>query len=371
MIDVDEIRRAHISAHGLKGADDVRTFYYDETNNLKKLRVREYGFNVSEPGVFVLGGVAHTGDRKPLDVQTLRQKLRIQPSAQEIKLKHLAKGDFLIALESKKLTTFLEWAQRSDLTLHYHALDPIYWSIVDIIDSILFGANEVQLFQHHLLLKADLARVLRRDLSTVADIFLRFDYPSIAAERRKEFLDEVLRLLEHNQHSLPEFNYMMLKGVLQMGRGLQSLEFIEGFTPHELIETFSIFYLTRLAVFKTSRHILDMEDTIRDEIEELQPRSEGAPLNNYSFVDSKSDVGVQISDILVGLLGKMYSYFATTPLSQIESDRVSLSSQSRRNADLLREMIDSSHAASIALINHVMSVHDVAKMNAFLNIEQT
>src|SRR5205823_640938 len=120
-----------------------------------------------------------------------------------------------------------------------------------------------------------------------------------APENRKPFLTEFIRMLERRDDVLPEFSSMMLKGMLQAGCDLPSLDFIEGFTPHLLIESFSGFYLTRIAVFKYSTHILDMEDSIHDQLEAMPLVSGGKPFRNYRFADSKSEPGIQVSDIIV------------------------------------------------------------------------
>lgn len=366
MIDIDEIRDAHIEAYGLSKADAPYTLYHDETNNIKKLRLNAQGLNVAEPSIFVLGGVVHSGAPRPLDIQPLRNGMRIQKSADEIKLKHVAKGEFLDLLQSDKLTTFLQWISDSGLFVHYHALDPLYWSLVDIMDSILYQLGEPRLTEWHAALKADLATLLRADLPATTEIFFRYNYPNLAPEGRRAFLDELLGLLDRSHGVLPEFNAIMLKGMLQAGRSLPSLDFIEGFTPHLLIETFSLFYLTRIAIFKNSSHILDMEDSIRDEMQAMQPSSNGVLVKHYVFTDSKSEPGIQVSDIVVGLIGKMHKYFVKTPRNEVVATRAALSGASLKNVELLRDLIDASHKENVAFLHHVASIGDVEKMNVFL-----
>ena len=366
VIDIDEMRDAHIEMYGLSKANSVYTFYHDETNNIKKLRLDADGLNVAEPAIFVLGGIAHLGAPRPLDIQPLRDAMRIQKSTAEIKLKHVAKGNFLDLLKSNKLSIFLKWISDSNLVIQYHALDPLYWSLVDIIDSILYKLGERRLVEVHAFLKADLVTLLRANLSATAHILHRYNYPDLATQNRKLFLDELLVLLERSDDVLPEFNMMMLKGMLQAGRNLTGLDFIEGNTPHVLIENFGIFYLTRIAVFKYSAHILDMEDSIRDEIEKMKPSSDGVAVTHYRFADSKSEPGIQVSDIVVGLVGKMHSYFVQTPSYEVAETRASLSGTSLKNAELLRDLVDASHDANIAFLNHVSSINDIDKMNVFL-----
>lgn len=366
MIDIDEIRDAHITLYGLSKADAIYTFYHDETNNIRKLSLDVQGLNVAEPAIFVLGGVVHEGAPRPLDIQSLRNAMRIQRSADEIKLKHVAKGDFLGLLKSENLTIFLKWLSDSGLVVHYHALDPLYWSLIDIIDSILYGLGEPRLIERHAVLKADLVTLLRANLPATTSILVRYNYPDIAPEKRKLFLDELIGLLERSDGILPAFNATMLKGMLQAGRNLPILEFIEGFEPKILIESFASFYLARIAIFKNSVHILDMEDSIRGEIEAMNPSSNGIPVAHYRFADSKSEAGIQVSDIVVGLIGKMHSYCAWTPRDEIRETRALLNGTSLKNAMLLRDLIDASHDANIAFLNHVSSISDIDKMNLFL-----
>ncbi len=297
--------------------------------------------------------------------------MRIQRSADELKLKHVANGDFLELLTSDKLTTFLQWISDNSLFVHYHAVDPLFWSFVDIMDSILYKLGEPRLIGLHIQLKADLAALLRANLPETTSVFYRYRYPDLAPENRKPFLNELISILEQTDDVLPEFNSVMLKGMLQAARNLPSLDFIEGFTPHLLIENFTIFYLKRIALFKHSSHILDMEDSIHDDLESMTLVSGGQPVKNYRFADSQSEPGIQISDIVVGLIGKMYSYFAGTTRDEVFAARASLIGNNLKNAELLRDIIDASHEANIAFLDHVTSANEIDKMNLFLRTRES
>jgi hypothetical protein len=350
--------------YGLTKVDKSYTFYHDETNNIRKLHIAAQGLNVAELKVFVLGGVVHEGAPRPIDIQSLRAAMRIQKTASEIKLAHVAKGNFLDLLRSTKLTTFLRWITENGLMIHYHDLDPLYWSIVDIVDSILLGNPE--LFGFHAALKSDLAEVLRSDLPATIGLFHHYGYPGLAPESRKPFLNELIALLEHNSGVLPEFNTTMLKGVLQMGRGLDGLEFIEGYPPNMLIDDFSTFYMGRIAIFKHATHVLDMEESIQEHFLKTPLTSGGEPVTHFRFADSKAENGIQLADIVVGVLGKMHSYFTETPRDEVAADRAELTGTSLTNSELLRDLISTSHDANIAFLHHVASLHDRDKLDLFL-----
>ncbi len=366
MLDIDNLRNPQIRLHGLVKADNRYTFYHDETNNIRKLYVGTQGLNVDTLKVFVLGGIVNEGVPHLIDIQSLRKALRIQKTAEEIKLKHVAKGEFLELLRSPQLTTFLRWIIDNRLMIHYHDIDPLYWSIVDIIDSILSGLGNSRWIPLHMQLKADLTAILRTHLPSTVSIFYRYGYPGITPENRKPLLNDIIALIENDRTTLPIFNACVLKGVLAAGRGLDCLDFIEGNAPNKLIDDFSIYYLNRLAVFKYSTHILDMEESIRGHFLKTPLTKDGKPVTHYRFADSKTEAGIQLSDIVVGVMGKMHSYFTETSSDDIASARTSLTGTSLQNAELLRDLIDASDAANIAFLHHVASAQDINKLNIFL-----
>lgn len=91
-MDVKELREIIIQRNSLQNTDKVYTFYYDETNNIRKLYLKGSGFNVNKTDNFILAGILHEGLSSGSDFSNLFQMLNIQKSAHELKLKHIAKG---------------------------------------------------------------------------------------------------------------------------------------------------------------------------------------------------------------------------------------------------------------------------------------
>jgi hypothetical protein len=364
-IDIDEIRAMDIALNGLTRADLRYTFYHDETNNIKKLHIDGGALNIAEVKVFVLGGIVHRGEPTAIDLASLRKHLRIQDSAREIKLRHLARGDFLEVLSSGKLTVFLRWLVQNNVFVHYSELDPLFWSFVDIVDSILHARTDLAR-QDPMILKSDLTELLRADLPATVQLFDKYGYPSIAGPDRRAFVEGLLDIVEDHEDLVDHFNYMMLKGVLQAGRNATELAFIEGNVRHLLIEEFASLYRHRLVLFKNSTHVLDEEDTVRDALEAVPLESARAPFKNWRFADSESEPGIQLSDIVAGLLGKMHSYFTENTPEDVYEMREGLSGVSLANALLLRDLIAASNAENIAFQHHVASGYDRLKADMFL-----
>ena len=203
---------------------------------------------------------------------------------------------------------FLDWLSASGALAHYQVLDPLYWSLVDVVDSINTEDGNAQLMMVAPLLKNDLCTLLRDDVDGIAEMLGRYSYPDVGPSQRSAFVAELRDLLKARSNLLPAFNYQMLKGLLEIAAKLNSLPYLEDETPNILIDGFAAFYLHRLALFKNSTHILDSEKTIETYLASLDLRDDAAPLRHFEFVDSRATPWVQLSDTLVGLLGKLFSY---------------------------------------------------------------
>jgi hypothetical protein len=355
-----------VAAYGLVNVDDEYTLYYDETNNIRRLHVRANGFNISEPAIFVLGGIGHLGRPKPLDVSGLKAAVRLQSTAVELKLEHLAKGGFLDVLGSHKLGTYLDWLWAENLLIHYQMLDPLYWSTVDIVDSILTDESVSHMQVYHSVLKNDLFEVMRSDQQSIADFYYRYDYPNVGPLRRAAFITELREWTQARRDILPDFNFQMLKGVLDIGARIATLTYLEDEQPNTLIDSFVMFFVERFSMFKNATHILDVERFIQRRLAEIPLLDNGAPLANYRFVDSKAEPGVQVSDPLVGLLGKFLTYITRADGVTLRRDRSALNAMQRANLARLNGLMDRANAQSPALLHSVLSMTDIRRSGQFL-----
>ena len=350
----------------LRDVERPSTFYYDETNNVRKLKLNARGFNAKEVKVFVLGGIVHEGDPRDLDLPGLRSAMRIQQNVKELKFHHVAKGTFPEILRSKSLRTFLTWLNEAKLIIHYHETDPVYWSIVDIVDSILHGVGDPSLYRAHEIIKSDLTQSLRAEISATTDLFHRLNYPEIDPSRKTEFLTGLLDIVHRNTRGLDALNVELLKRILIRGVMLDSLAFLEGNTPQLLIDSFATFYAARIAMFSRSTHILDAEGTIQKHIAGMQLKKDGLPATHFRFTDSGMEPGIQISDIVVGQLAKMHTFLTQNSLEEVLAFRRGASGTSLENLKLIRDCISKSDAENPAFLHHVAALADREKVDALL-----
>lgn len=104
--DINEMRKC-IEILPSKELFDIKgTFYYDETDNVRKYYLKETGLNEQIDKHFVLGGAYLEEGCTTPDVEGLKAKLNIATDLEELKSKHLYKGDFLKVLDNKTYTYF-------------------------------------------------------------------------------------------------------------------------------------------------------------------------------------------------------------------------------------------------------------------------
>ena len=358
-IDANMLREPDIQVHGLQKFDDVYTFYYDETSNVRRLYIRDGTLNAPDVGCFALGGIAHRGAKRPLDLSALRSELRLQANITDIKFKHIAKGEFPDALRSRKLVTLFEWLSDQELLAHFFVMDPIYWAAVDIIDGVLMECGEPNLFAVHMPLKNDLYAALRLDRHSTIKLIGRFTLQDRAADGIKPLLSELIRIIEQCRDVLSDFNARMLIGVLKMGLRIDELSIRQDEISHVLIDRFGEFYAKRVCLFKNATHIFDAEDQVQSYFAKFSFVDGSEPLENFAFVPSEDEPGVQISDVCIGLIGRFYSFLNQWSADEIAEWSMNLTPIQEQNLLDFVALMDRSTEENEAFAHYVLSLEDL------------
>src|SRR6187402_2306162 len=99
VLQAEEFRRAYPPIHGLNGAYQI---FYDETNNAGHVMLSSKGFPSEADRTFVLGGIALNPGQTIETIDALRQSIKLQSNAGELKFRHVAHGDYEEVLSSQK-----------------------------------------------------------------------------------------------------------------------------------------------------------------------------------------------------------------------------------------------------------------------------
>ena len=206
---------------------------------------------------------------------------------------------------------------KKEIKVHFQCVDPLYFSLVDIIDSIL-PESYPQLIPDSYALKNDLYSTLRPITISSSQFMSNFSFPNIPLEKKNAFIDFLTSVVLANT-KLSEFSRINLKAILQAGKKLESLVFLGGNIENTLLESFAGFYRDRIITLSMSNHIFDSEEQIKNGLSRISLIENGIPLRNFKFVDSKNDPLIQLSDIFVGFTGKLINHI----LAQTSQDHYS------------------------------------------------
>lgn len=349
-----------------KGVDleSAFTFFYDETNNIRKFYVKESNFNSSFQPNFVLGGVVY--DKSEPDIEKLFSELNLESSIKEVKLKHIAKGEFLSCLKSHKLKYFLRYLLENNIYIHYSNVNFLYYSIVDIVDSAyatnLKIATDLD-YQFSLLIKNNLYKLAKLEIDAVVNLFYTFHYPNIKKESVLSFINAFTDLFKIYEYT-DEFGtgLALLKQILKESKKQKSLPFIMDEEDFVLLKDFSNFYLRPIYLFKNSTHIFDREDTIRSILSEFIFCDGEKIVDCYSFEDSKDNLYIQASDIFVGLVGKLSTFINTHSRTDIENSIQNLSAFQVESLDLYLELVKKCDRKNIAFFHSIDSIEEMSKL---------
>ena len=365
MIDyeVNEFRKYTMMLVPHANIDSEYTFYYDETNNLRKFYLKENDFNYSFTANFVLGGLVHEGNAP--DVSSLITKFKLQKNTKEVKFKHIAKGEYIDCLKSQKLNLFLQFLKDNEIYVHYSTLNFLYWSIVDIVDSAIMNSEKAMKlgmpFANHL--KNDLYKLSKLEIESVISLFYEFEYPNIKGEKIANFIEQLVSLFEGYIDD-PEYHFGLesLRQILKESKKNNELAFVTDEEDYVLLNDLSVFYLRPIYTFKNSNHIFDNEDAISEILADYRITDQGVEFKNYSFVDSQSNQLVQLSDVFVGLIGKFSRYRNTTSEEKIKSDFDSFNDIQRRNLNLLFDVIEKSNQKNMTFFHSTDSYEEMKKV---------
>ncbi|MDT4308413.1 hypothetical protein RPN21_07645 [Klebsiella aerogenes] len=388
------------------------TFYYDESNNVRKLALSDKidGYNIEHDEDkysslnFVLGGVAHLNDSSTADFDALKKIIMLQPTAKEIKRDHVATGDFIFMLNSRKLKGLFEWLLQSDLYVQYFNLNMEYWAYLDIIEGCvkfclenkILSFNSLEHCRHYQDVHKD---ELYKVISSNKEKFIRFlkcyDYPYFTGKEKK-FLQELHDIVLDHYNTLRYKPLVTQDDKLHIDSLRELLEMcieneMEDFTlttdfryeakedksrasedegqddssDKYLVDAFAVFYRYRGMDFPNSKHIFDVEEVVKESFESSLPHDEELVKLDYQFNISHDNLFIQVSDVVAGVFQKYFAYLNANRIEDIKNVRDNLNPMQKANLELFRKLINKSDSENKQLLFYIMSMHEHEKHYQF------
>lgn len=375
-------------------------FYYDETNNFRRLRagkaVKESGDgsrNVSDSleKSFIIGGVAFATEeaeeaiRRDFDAQQCPASLDRQSGKHETKCRQICIGHNVIQILNNtrvgRVSDFLRLLDRDDVYIHVSTANAFFYYIVsEIVQKLtwILGTDDKGIDYGSHLLEDMLYDIARGDKTWFMETLRCWGYPSMdCAPDIRKFCDA----LENHVKSAGDSTlcgYSIKRDPMrwyELGRLLRHVAMkcvLIGETSDErlrigsgddyIVDSLCDFYWAPCLVwYPFSHHVFDEEETVKEKLESLLP--EGTIVNG-EMRNSADDTMIQVSDIWVGLYAKyeklLDGYVAKTilPNSSVNPRHISMEDATREivaRIEAEKERLDALHR-----VNGNRITHDVA-----------
>lgn len=357
-INVEEVKIEMSEFYQIPIFDEEMTFYYDESGNCRKFLLTENGFNNNDSvkGDFVLAGVAHEGKTFKINLSELHKIFHYQSSQKELKFKHLFhnSANFLSFMESDRLTHFIKWLDESGLYIHYSTMNNLYYSLVDIIDS-LYETHPLCAVYFSEIKSAFYDFVLEHQ-DEIVDILVKHSYPNV--KNVQLFCNDLCYLIgNYNDDTeyYPGFFLEFLRQMLKTAGKLEKMVFIQDNEESILIDDYYCLYLDRCEIFSKSLHIFDEENEVQEKFKDIQLCDNRGELKNWIFIKSTENSYVQISDLVAGLLRKLFMFLDCYSIDEIKEISSTLSSKQTTNFSIILKLINKSNTKSLYFIKNANS----------------
>ncbi|MBQ2981182.1 MAG: hypothetical protein IJD58_03540 [Lachnospiraceae bacterium] len=344
-------------------------FYYDESNNCRKFWVDDskQQFNTDYTADFVLAGlVKKEEDTVDVSLESFRKPLKLQGNVEEIKFKKLyAKGDFLQCVKEKRLFETLLWIDKSPFYIHYTNVNNLFYTLVEIFDSIV-NPDEISEFGYNYFkMKSVFYYMFKGKADELQILMFKYKYPNIQREDVERFCNELLFLLGSRREMKEEEKF--LAGMLARASKSDELVFLHDNDDYIMQENYAEFYADPIRKYQKSTHIFDEETTVQDIVKRQIAQGENMA-DNFKFVKSETDIFVQLSDVVAGILGKLFKYINSTSVNQRRKDIEGLSKIQIDNILLIDKLRMEANRENPGFLHSVAPLDEVGILDRFFEM---
>ena len=344
-------------------------FYYDESNNCRKFWVDDskQQFNTDYTADFVLAGlVKKEEDIVDVSLETFRKPLKLQGNVEEIKFKKLyAKGDFLQCVKEKRLLETLSWIDKSPFYIHYTNVNNLFYTLVEIFDSIV-KPDEISEFGYdYFKMKSVFYHMFKGKADKLQILMFKYKYPNIQREDVDAFCNELLFLLGSRKEMKEEEKF--LAGMLARASKSDELAFLHDNDDYIMQENYAEFYADPIRKYQKSTHIFDEETTVQDIVKKQIAQGQNMA-DNFKFVKSETDIFVQLSDVVAGILGKLFKYINSTSVNQRRKNIEGLSKLQVDNIILIDKLRMEADRENPGFLCSIAPLDEVGILNRFFEM---
>lgn len=188
--------------------------------------------------------------------------------------------------------------------------------------------------------------MLKKECRKTVEHFKKYKYPNIKDSEKEEFLEGIISMIDEQINELALKHVinpllMLLKKLICTAKRQKELTFIQEEETGIWVESFIQFYRQEIIKFHRKDLIFDEESQVQDMLKKENLEINGELLTNYSFIDSKKNAMIQVSDYVVSII-KKYIVFLDRKELEIEQDIKNFDDIQKRNYVLLNTVLKDS-----------------------------
>ena len=311
----------------------VNNFYYDETNNFIKFQFKDNKkLNIDNfLQKYRLGGItlAKTSDNI-VPWNELLKSLKIQG---ELKFKQINAGKtdtFINCLRGKNLNKILNFIYDNNIYLHCSTFDNLYDIIIEIIDSLLLDKYKETYCFLALIMKDQLYFYVQTNIKRFIHILKELNYPNVTGDYIKFFCKKMCDWINETDTNML-FGLETCRQIFKEYSKREQLIFLENNSEKVIIDGYSCLNLDMCVKFYKSFHCFD-------EISEIQDKLKNSDITNYNFEDSKKNIQLQLSDVMIGFMNKFFDFLDQNSYQNIICLLNDISDFQRKNLSLFLKL---------------------------------
>lgn len=342
-------------------------FYYDESNNCRRFLLSEdkQNFNTDIDADFVIAGVCCDKEIS-IGFDEIVSRFSLQPNIKELKSKSFWSGkDFIQCVGTKQVTALVKLIDDYNLFVHYQHVNNFFYTIVEILDSI---SNPEEIYEFgfdYFALKATLYKMLKRDVTAVSAVFLKYSYPNIKTNDIRGFCNDLLAILGDRREQKPDEKFVT--GMLKRAANSEELTFIQNNEDYIMQDNFAEFYANNILQYRKSMHYYDEELSIQDKVKDYVHAFD-KNINNFEFIDSKTNSLIQVSDLVAGLFGRLFTYVNNHECKDFMNVMPTLNDRQLRNMCSIQRLRIKSNERNRGFLHSLTAISEWRKVDELFDL---
>ena len=353
---------------GISPLNIGKTFYFDESNNIKKGIIGAKDNNKDlENLYFVLGGIAvsnHVDFDDLLDYVGAKQT----PIDAKFSFFSLKNNSFVNAISQRRLRRFFEYLLEKKILIHFDVLHIMHFALVDILDSLIEekDANQEVALTYYKELQSDMTEVLYKNYNALHDLLVSFEFPNVSREDANKFIIQILNLYTQNlefydRNDYKNFTKELLRQLIKAKRDKTNLTFLENNKSFLVFDNVFNHYLLRMIEIKDNKYF-DNEASI---IKQLNSESNYSEKLQVHFVDSKKYREIQLSDVVCGFVAKLYNFLSHNDEKELKSlfDELDVNDEIYKTLDSFFKLMELSNKVSPIMFKKTVPLFIERRLN--------